>query len=64
MAMKKLLMLIWLLAGVYFVVASAGGGGFISPAMAMVCGFMVALNFSDIAQPAENIYGDVGRITT
>lgn len=56
MAMKKLLMLIWLLAGIYFIVASAGGGGFISPAMAMVCGFMVARNFADIVRPTANIH--------
>jgi hypothetical protein len=46
-------MLIWMLAGIYFIVSSAGGGGFISPVMAMVCGFMVARNFADIVQPAE-----------
>jgi hypothetical protein len=46
--MKKLLMFIWLFAGIYFVVASAGGGGFVSPTMAMICGFMIARNFADI----------------
>lgn len=56
MTMKKLLMLIWLFAGIYFVVASAGGDGFISPIMAMVCGFMVARNFADIVRPAANIH--------
>lgn len=53
--MKQLLMLIWMLAGIYFIVASAGGGGFISPTMAMVCGFMVARNFADIAQSAAKV---------
>lgn len=49
--MKKLLMMIWLLAGIYFIVASVGGGSFICSAMAMVCGFMVARNLADVVPP-------------
>lgn len=52
--MKKLLATAWLLAGIYFIVASADGDGVICSTMAMVCGFMVTRNFADIvhATPA------------
>lgn len=47
--MKKFLAGSWLLLGLYFVVASIGGGGGATSAMAMVCGFMVARNLADLA---------------
>jgi len=49
--MKKFLAGSWLLLGLYFVVASIGGGGGATSAMAMVCGFMVARNVADIVAP-------------
>ncbi len=42
--MRTALILIWAMAGAYFVVASMMGGGLAEPLMAMVCGFMVAHN--------------------
>ena len=46
--MKRLWMVIWLLLGMYFVIACLGRGNGVSAAMAMVCGFMVARNMADI----------------
>jgi len=37
----------WGAIGLYFVVASIDGGGAVSSAMAMACGFMVARNLSE-----------------
>lgn len=49
--MKKLLLGFWLTFGIYFIIASIGGGAPICAAMAMICGFMVARNWADIVQP-------------
>lgn len=46
--MKKLLAIAWCLTGLYFVVASIGGGGGATSMMAMICGFMVARNLADV----------------
>lgn len=46
--MKKVLASIWLLLGIYFVIACTGNGAGVSAALSMVCGFMVARNLADI----------------
>jgi hypothetical protein len=46
--MKKALMVMWLLIGIYFVIACLGRGNGVSAAMAMACGFMAARNMADI----------------
>lgn len=51
LAVKKIWALIWLLTGLYFVVAAIGKGAGATAAIAMVCGFMVARNVADIVAP-------------
>lgn len=50
----KLWMIVWLVLGGYSIVAAHGGGGAISAAMAMVCGFMVARNVTDMTKPKSH----------
>jgi len=45
---KKLLALIWLLSGLYFVIVCIGKGSGVSAAISMICGFMVARNLANI----------------
>jgi hypothetical protein len=48
---NNLLILWWFLLGLYFVIASGGGGsGFVSGAMAMFCGFMVARSIATVLE--------------
>lgn len=48
--MKTFLAVAWCLLGLYFVVASIGGGGGATAMMAMICGFMVARNLADVVK--------------
>ncbi len=50
--MKKAIMVIWFLIGLYFVIACLGRGNGVSAAMAMACGFMVARNMADVVKDA------------
>lgn len=56
MKMKKILMTVWALLGLYFIVAAIGGGCMTIAIGAMICGFMVARNMADIvaAEKAES----------
>lgn len=46
--MKKALMIIWFLIGIYFVIACLGRGAGASAALAMAAGFMAARNMADV----------------
>lgn len=48
--MKKTLMVVWFLLGIYFVIECLGRGDGVSAAMAMACGFMSARNMSDVVK--------------
>lgn len=50
--MKKSLMIMWLLIGIYFVIACLGRGNGVSAALAMFAGFMVARNMADVVDDA------------
>ena len=50
--MKKALIIVWLLIGIYFVIACLGRGNGVSAAMAMVAGFMAARNMADVVAGA------------
>lgn len=46
--MKKALMVMWLVIGIYFVIVCFGNGNGASAAMAMAAGFMAARNMADV----------------
>lgn len=56
--MNKLMIVVWLVFGLYFIIASAGDSSAISTAIcaaiAMFCGFMVARHMADIVKPGGN----------
>lgn len=45
--MKKILMIVWVLLGLYFIVSATGGGCVTSAIGAAICGFMLARNIAD-----------------
>lgn len=50
--LKKALMVVWFLLGIYFVIGCLGRGCGVSAAIAMACGFMVARNMADVVDDA------------
>lgn len=45
---KALLMVAWMLFGIFYIIAAVGAGGGIHAIGAMICGFMVARNMADV----------------
>ena len=47
---KFLLMIMWLLFGLFYIISAVGAGSGTPAIGAMICGFMVARNMSDVVE--------------
>ena len=56
--MKTAWMIVWLIAGFYFVIAGIGGGNGWTTLAAMICGFMSARNMADVVETEEKNISD------
>lgn len=54
--MRRIWLLVWLVVGVYFVIAAVGGGGATSAIGSMLAGFMAARNMSDMVMRPNSVH--------
>ena len=56
--MRRIWLFIWLVVGVYFVIAAAGGGSATSAIRSMLAGFMAARNISDMVMRPNSVHSE------